>query len=65
MANSKKENKACFIINSISSLLFIISGVSIFVEKGISEWSGITDIALGITFGSLAYLYFKKYKEEK
>ena len=60
--NSKKEEKICFILYTITSLLFILTGISILVENGFNGWSGITNIALGVTFGSLAFMYYKKYK---
>ena len=62
--NSKKEDKICFILHTISSILFIISGVLNLVDKGFNEWTGITNIALGVTFGSLAIMYYKKYKSK-
>ena len=65
MKDRKKENKICCILHSFSSFLFTASGITLLVTKGIIEWTGITNIALGITFGSLAYIYYKKYKEEK
>ena len=62
--NSKKEEKICFILNTITALLFTVSGIARIVSDGF-EWNGITNIALGVTFGSLAYMYYKKYKESK
>ena len=63
--NSKRDNKLCFILYTISSLLLIAIGIFILTDKGFSDWNGITNIALGITFGSLAFIYYKKYKSEK
>ena len=63
--NNKKENKICFILHTISSVLFTLSGLIRIFNTGFTEWQGITNIALGITFGSLAYIYYKKYKEKE
>ncbi len=61
----KKENKICFILYTISSILFALSGIMIIIESGLSKMTGISDISLSICFGSIAYLYYKKYKNEK
>ncbi|MBO6195392.1 MAG: hypothetical protein J6O56_03485 [Bacilli bacterium] len=63
--NLKKENKICFILYTISSCLFLFTGIMILVEKGRNVNLGITDIGLSITFGSLAIMYYKKYKNSK
>ena len=65
MKDKKKRNKICTILYTISSILFMISGITFLVNKGFSEWTWITGVALGITFGCLAFMYFKKFKEEK
>ena len=64
MKDDKKRNKICCILYTISSILFMISGISNLVDKGFSNWTGITGIALSVTFGCLAFLYFKKCREE-
>ena len=61
---SKKEAKLCYILYTISSVLFLLSGIANLIDKGINNWLGITNVALSITFGSLAYLYCKKYKSD-
>ena len=63
--NFKKENKICFILYTFSSCLFLFNGIMILVEKGRNVNLGITDIGLSITFGSLAIMYYKKYKTSK
>ncbi len=63
--NSKKENKICFILDTITSVLFLAAGISIIVSKGSNMMYGITNIGLSITFGCLAFMYYKKYKKEK
>ena len=60
--NSKKENKLCFILYTITSLLFLATGISNLFTKRLGEWTGFIGIALGVTFGSLAIMYYKKYK---
>lgn len=65
MKNNKKENKACFILHTITSLLFATSGIIMLVTKKSFYWPAVTNIALSVTFGSLAVIYFKKTKEEK
>lgn len=63
-SDNKNNDKLCFILHLISACLFGLSGILRIVSDGF-EFSGITNIALGITFGSLSYMYYKKYKEEK
>ena len=64
MKNRKKEYKVCFILNAISSFLFAFTGIMMLIDN-VKNMTGITNIGLSVTFGSLSYLYFKKYKEEK
>ena len=61
--NTKSEDKTCFILHTISSVLFALSAILILVNDGFS-WMALTYIGLSITFGSLAVIYFKKYKSE-
>lgn len=63
--DNKKEYKLCAIFHSISSVAFTFSGVLSVVNNGFKDWTCITNFALGITFGSLAYMYFQKYKKLK
>lgn len=63
--NTNKEDKICFILNTITSIIFLITGILNLVTEGVNVWNGITNIALSVTFGSLAYMYFKKYNAEK
>lgn len=63
--DSKKEYKICFILYTISACLFALTGIMTIIEEGISKMTGITDLGLSIAFGSLAFLYYKKYKKEK
>ena len=63
--DNKKEYKLCAIFHSISSVAFTFSGVLSVVNNGFNDWTCITNFALGITFGSLAYMYFQKYKKLK
>ena len=62
--NNGNENKLCFILHSISASLFTVSGILNLVNKGFNDWFGYSGIALGVTFGSLAFIYYKKFKEE-
>ena len=62
--STKKEDKLCFILHTISSILFLFSGILIFINDGFSNMMCITDLGLSITFGSLAIIYYKKYKKE-
>ena len=62
---SKKNNKLCFILNLITSFLFAFSGIMIVISEGLLKWSGITNLALSVTFGSIAFIYYKQYKAEK
>ena len=62
---TKKQEKACFILYTFTSLIFFVSGISMLFAQSNNLWTGISNIALGVTFGSLAYLYFKNYKSSK
>ena len=62
--NKKANNKVCFILYTISASLFLFTGIMILIEDGFKNLNSVTDIALSITFGSLALLYFRRYKEE-
>ena len=64
MKDKKKENKICFILYTITSLIFTSTGITILATNGF-DWHVLTNIALAVTFGSVAFMYFKKYKEEK
>ena len=65
MKNKNNENKLCFILHTITSLIFTLTGIMQLVAKRGTSWTAFTSIALGVTFGSIAYTYYKKYKEEK
>ena len=62
--DSKRENKVAFILYTITAALFIISGISILICEGLSDFTPITNLALGVTFGFLVVMYYKKYKSE-
>lgn len=61
--NTKKQDKICAILHSISSVLFLLSGVLCFISKNNTQ--GVSFCALSICFASLAVIYCKKYKSEK
>ena len=61
----KSENKTCFILHSITAFLFTLTGILRITTEGWKEMMGISNLCLGITFASLAYTYYKKYKDEK
>ena len=63
--NTRKENKACFILYLITSVLFFLSGLANLTTEGLNKWCGITNICLGITFFSISIMYCKKYKSQK
>ena len=62
---ANKEDKLCFILHTISATLFMATGIIQLVINGFGAWIAISNIALGITFGSMAYMYYKKYKSAK
>ena len=62
---TKKQNKLCAILDLVAAILFTLSGITIIMTDGLQTMLGIVGIALGVTFGSLTYIYYKKYKEEK
>ena len=62
---TKKQEKSCFILYTFTSLIFLITGIAILVSESNNLWIGISNTALGVTFGSLAYIYFKNYKSSK
>ena len=59
-----ENNTAIAILDTISALLFLMAGVACFFGEGFN-WLGITDLALAVSFGSMAYVYYKRAKEEK
>lgn len=59
-----KENKICFFLYIIASILFLISSTLILVSNGLTAMC-ITDFWLSVTFGAIAYIYFKKSKESR
>jgi len=61
--NTKKQDKMCAILHSISSVLFLLSGVLCFISK--NNTRGVSFCALSICFASLAIIYYKKYKNTK
>ena len=63
--NNKKESLICCILHAISSFLFTFSGIAIIIDKEFKTWSGYAYIALGITFAIVAFMYFKRYKNQK
>ena len=54
-----KKYLICAIFHAITTLIFIIGGIVNIVSKGFNGWEDITPIALGITFGSISFMYFK------
>ena len=58
----KKENKTCFILYTISSSLFLLTAV---MQMYYENTLAISNLGLSICFGSLAYIYYKKFKGEK
>ncbi len=62
MKDNKKKNKTCFILYSISSVLFALSGVLLLLNE---NRLSIAYFSLSICFICIAYMYFKKYKKEK
>ena len=60
--SSKKEAKICFILYTLTSCVFLLTGIMNLVDNGFNGLTSITDIALSVTFGSLACMFFKKYK---
>ena len=65
MDRRRKVNLICAIMNLISAILFIIGGITLLVCKGFNNFTDITIIALGIMFGSIAFMYFQMSKKEK
>ena len=63
--DNNKENKICFILHTFTATLFTLSGILNLVTEGVNKFTGFTNIALGVTFGCIAYMYYKKYKEGK
>lgn len=61
--NTPKEDKLCAILHTISSVLFLLSGILCFISK--NNMQGVTYCSLSVCFGSLATLYYKKYKNTK
>lgn len=59
----KKENKTCFILYTISSSLFLFAFVMQIFNEDMAM--AISNLGLSVCFGSLAYLYYKRYKGEK
>ena len=64
MKNTKKY-LICTILHAITALLFLVGGIINIVNKGFNDWTDITSIALGFTFGSISFMYFEMYKKEK
>ena len=62
--NSKKENKLCFILYLITSILFLVSGIINLVDEGLNNMTGISNMALSVTFASLSIIYYIKYRKE-
>lgn len=60
--NSSKENKTCFILYTISSSLFLLTAVMQYFSN---DTLAISNLGLSICFGSLAYVYYKKFKEQE
>ena len=60
--NSSKENKTCFILYTISSSLFLLTAVMQYFSN---DTLAISNLGLSICFGSLAYIYYKKFKEQE
>ena len=62
MKDNKKKNKTCFILHSISAILFFISGILKLITD--SKFS-IAYFGLSICFVCIAYIYYKSYKKGK
>lgn len=65
MKNQKKYYLICTILHAITALLFIVGGIANVVSNKSNGWVDITPFGLGITFGSISYMYFEKYRKEK
>ncbi len=59
----KKENKTCFILYTISSSMFLLAALMQFLNENIVL--AICNLGSSVCFGSLSYIYYKKYKGEK
>ena len=64
MNDKKKRYKVSCILYTITSVLFALSGIIAIVSEKTVNWMSISNIALGITFASIAYLEYKKFKKE-
>ena len=61
MRDNKKKNKTCFILHSITAILFLVSGIlKLITDNKLS----IAYFGLSICFVCITYLYYKQYKKE-
>ena len=63
--SKKQEYKISYKLNIVTSVLFAMSAVMCFISGGNNTFQGITFTGLCITFGSIAYLNYQNYKNEK